>query len=390
MDIVTTAAQSYMTTFSGYVNQFLEWGQWLFFSLLVINIVWMALWCAFDRHSFSESMPSFIKKFFVITVFYTIMIHPAWLSEILKTVQFMGNTLTQAPIDPSSLISEGIGIGNKIMIPIEKSSLLTLGFGLIIVLIAYIIILFVFISIALDLALTLIITTALISVATFFLGFSALGATSQIARQTLDVILANCVKLLGIYLVVAVGSQTMVAASSAIPDHMASFDPYVWILAVALLFWLIAKNLPNQLAKIVTGAFQETRGTETGALAMSAARYAHIALPAVKVASKAAFGIAKIAGSTVYNASAHFNKGGLGAAVGGSIAHLGKAVGASVSDHFKHIASKLAGGPGQSRISKVAERMYTQAQELKRDTPQGGSTESTRSENPRGSSRPKQ
>jgi type IV secretory pathway TrbL component len=77
MDILTTAAQSYMTTFSGYVNQFLQWGQWLFFSLLVINIVWMALWCAFDRHSFSESMPSFIKKFFVITVFYTIMMHPS-------------------------------------------------------------------------------------------------------------------------------------------------------------------------------------------------------------------------------------------------------------------------------------------------------------------------
>jgi P-type conjugative transfer protein TrbL len=386
MDILTTAAQSYMTTFSGYVNQFLQWGQWLFFSLLVINIVWMALWCAFDRHSFSESMPSFIKKFFVITVFYTIMMHPSWLGEILKTVQFMGSTLTHAPIDPSSIISEGIGIGNKIIIPIEKSSILTLGFGLIIISIVYVIVLFVFISIALDLALTLIITTALIAVATFFLGFAALGATSQIARQTLDVILANCVKLLGIYLVVAAGSQTMIAVSGAIPTSMASFDPYAWIVAVALLFWLIAKNLPNQLAKIVSGAIQETRGTDAAALAMSAVSYAQTAVPAVKLASSAAQGIARIAGSTAYNAGAHFNKTtsstgdlamGLGAAVGGSIAHLGKSVAGNVSDHFKHIASKLAGGSGsQQPISSVAERMYTQAKDLKSEAQskfQGGS-----------------
>lgn len=363
-----------MTTFSSYVNQFLQWGKWLFFSLLVINIVWITLWYAFDRHSFSESMPGFIKKFFVITVFYTIMINPSWLGEILKTAQFMGSTLTHAPIDPSSIISEGIGIANKIIIPIEKSSLLTLGLGLIIIAIVYVIILFVFISIALDLALTLIITTALIAVATFFLGFAALGATSQIARQTLDVILANCVKLLGMYLVVAAGGQTMLAVTSTIPTSIVSFDPYAWIVAVALLFWLIAKNLPNQLARIVSGAIQETRVLDAAALAMSTVHYAQIAMPAVKVATNAAQGIAKIAGSTAYNAGAHFNQTtsntgnlitGLGAAVGGSMAHLGKSVAGNVSDHFKHIASKLAGGSGSKQpVESVSSRMYQSAKDV--------------------------
>lgn len=376
MDILTTAAQSYMTTFSGYVNQFLQWGQWLFFSLLVINLVWIALWHAFDRHSFSESMPAFIKKFFVITLFYTIMMNPSWLGELVQTVQFMGSTLTHNPIDPSSIISEGIGIGNQIIIPIEKSSLLTLGFGLIIVSIVYIIILFVFISIALDLALTLILTSALIAIATFFLGFAALSATTQIARQTLDVILANCVKLLGIYLVVAAGSQTMMAVTSSIPTSIVSFDPYAWIVAVALLFWLVAKNLPNQLAKIVSGSIQETHGTDAAALAMSAVNYAQTAMPAVKLASGAAAGIAKIAGSTAYNATSHFSKAtsggsdlvaGLGAAVGGSMAHLGKAIGNNLSDHFKHIGSKLAGGSGlnEKSLPTIAERLYQSAQDVK-------------------------
>jgi P-type conjugative transfer protein TrbL len=378
MDILSTAAQNYMATFNGYVNQFLQWGEWLFFSLLVINVVWLALWYAFDRHSFSESMPSFIKKFFIITFFYTVMMNPSWLSEILKTVQFMGSTLTHSPIDPSSLISQGIGIGNQVIIPIAKSSILTLGLGLIVIAMVYVIVLFVFISIALDLALTLILTTALISIATFFLGFAALGATTQIARQTLDVILANCIKLLGIYLVVAAGSQTIMAVASTIPTEIVSFDPYAWIVAVVLLFWLIAKNLPNQLAKIVSGAFHETQGTEAAALAMAATSYSRSALPALKLATNAtgaiALNIGKLAGSTLYNAGAHFNhslsaKGsvarGINAAVGGSLTNLGQSVTGNVSDRFKNITSKLAGeGNAYQRISSVPERMNQAAKDL--------------------------
>ncbi len=276
MDILTTAAQSYMNTFSGYVGQFLTWGQWLFFSLLTINIVWICLWHAFDRHSIVETMPKFIKQFFLISLFYTFMLHPSWLALVMQTVQSMGNNLTHMPIDPSSLISEGIGLANKIILPVVNSSFLTHGFGLIIATIVYIIIMFVFISIALDLALTLIITTALISVASFFLGFAALGATTQIARQALDVILANCIKILGIYLVVASGTQTISSVVALIPDKIISFDPYCWIVAVVLLFWLIAKNLPVQLAKIVTGVIQESHGTDAAALAMAVVGYAKL------------------------------------------------------------------------------------------------------------------
>jgi hypothetical protein len=95
----------------------------------------------------------------------------------------------------------------------------------------------------------------------------------------------------------------------------------------------------------------------------------------VNIAAGAAQGIAKIAGSTGYNAGAHFNQNaattgslamGLGAAVGGSMMHLGKSVSGSVSDHFRHISSKLSGGPGsQQPISSVSERMHQFTQDIK-------------------------
>jgi P-type conjugative transfer protein TrbL len=382
-NVITQASESYMNTFHGFVNQFMEWGQWIFLSLVTINIVWMCLWYAFDRHSFSESMPSFIKKFFSIAFFYTVMMNPSWLMDLLKTAQSMGQTLTNAPIDPSSLISQGIALGNKIIQPVQESSLLTMGFSLIILSLVYIIILFVFISIALELAVTLIITTALISIASFFLGFAALGATSQIARQTLDVVLGNCVKLLGIYLVAAAGSKTISMIIVFIPTtadqlKQSGLDGYAWIVAAAVLFWLIAKNLPSQLARIISGAIQESRGVDAAALGMAAVNYAQIAMPPIRTASKVAQASSKIAGSTAYNAATHFKHGmaltgspsvGTGLAMGGSVAHLGKAVVGHVSDHFKDVASKLVGGEGSKQpISSVAKRMYQATKDMQPDT----------------------
>lgn len=313
MDAISTAAHSYIQTFSGFVNQFTQWGQWLFGLLFAVNFIWLMLWYAFDKESLTQGLSHFIKRFFIVMLFYTIMLHPQWLLSVLQTVEHMGSQLTHQPIDPSSIIAQGIGIANKIIVPVAKSSFLTLGFGGLVILVVYVVILFTFISVALELALTLIMTTALISVSTFFLGFAALNATSQIARQTLDVVLANCIKLLGIYLVVAAGAKTITTITQSIPESLVSFDPYVWIVAASLLFWLLAKNLPNQLARMVSGTIQETHGTDVAALTLSAIRYAEIAKPiAAKVSgiTAKASGVTlarNVATRTMNHARAHFN-----------------------------------------------------------------------------------
>lgn len=380
MNIVTHAANSYIHLFSSYVNQFLHWGNWLFFSLLVINLVWLALWYAFDRHALAETLPAFLKKFFVISFFYTIMIHPAWLGSLLHTAQRMGQSLVHAPIDPSSIIAQGIGLGNTLLIPVSKSSLLTAGFGILIIAVVYLVVLFVFISIALDLALTLITTTALIAMATFFLGFAALGATHQIARQTLDVILAQCVKLLGIYCVVAAGSQTITNVALSMPAEIQTLDPYAWIVAVALLFWLLAKHLPNQLAKIFAGAIGDSHGEPAAALMMAANQLSSVAMHLGKVMGNTLQGSATLAGSTGYNALQHLKKAAmetasghplkaLGTVLGGPVSHLSQAIGGHVSDHIKNMANQFAGGAGlQQPIESVSSRMYHASKNLQAKT----------------------
>ncbi len=374
MDGLTTAAQTYMTAFGSYINVFLGWGQWLFFSLLTMNLIWLFLWNAFDRDSIVDSMGQFIRKFFVIALFYTIMLHHDWLLQILQSAQIMGGKLTGAQTDPSSIISQGIGIANKVIQPVEAASILTFGLGELVAFIVYLVVLFVFISIALQLALTLIITTALITVSTFFLGFAALSSTTQVARNTLDAILASCIKLLGLYLVIAAGSKTITTIVTIIPVKLISFDPYAWIVATTLLFWLLAKNLPDQLAKIFTGVLQEHRGADAAAIAMALTQYARMATgvggAVAGAAAGVAGGVAKTAGSSLYNAASHYQQArteGLGRTASTMKAGVGTAGDAvssakgSISDHFSHLASKSSGGSStfsdSSKIPGFASRM---------------------------------
>lgn len=264
--MLTEIAQNYIVIFSSYMNQFLKWGKWLFFSLLLIQIVWLTLWYAFDYHSFTESMIAFVKRIFIITLFYTIMINPSWLADVVKTALFMGNSLTGMVLDPSSLIMMGITIGNKIIIPIQQSNLMNMGFGVIFISTVYLVVVFSFISIAIDMAVLLIAATALISFATLFIGFVALGATAHIARQSCDIILENCIKLLGIYLVIGPASTTLQAILVHIPTTIKSFDPYVWIMATTLLFLSLTKYLPRQLSKVVRNAITDMRFDEIKAI----------------------------------------------------------------------------------------------------------------------------
>lgn len=382
MEVLTTVAQHYINTFSGLVNQFINWGNIVLITLFSIQLIWMCLWFAFDSESISKTLSQFLRKSFIVLLFFTLMAHPAWLMSILKTSTSMGNQLTGLPVDPSSIITNGIVIANKIIEPITKSSLLTLGIGALVALICYVVIIYCFITVALDLAITLITSTALVSLSPLLLGFSGLPATSQIANQTLQAILGNAVKLLAMYIVVGIGAKTIDLTIKDIPSELISFDPYCWILATTLLFFRLSKSLPNQLAGIVSHGMHDHQGSDIAGLAMTASRTAPLAMKSLRLAT-GGLGIAgKAAGSMLHNAGTRLLNPHTSAGLGRNLVRAGvgvtgdaaKSGAGTLSDHFKHILNKAMGGPGKAGshpngsekpIPGFSERMYQRTQDFK-------------------------
>lgn len=391
--IITSTVNVYIHTFNSYFSQFLNWGKEFFFVGVVITVVWLCLWNAFDKNSFQETMPHFLKEFFIIALFYTIMIYAnSWLSTLPESASIMGKTLAKVKVDPSSIIDQGISIANSLAGHINPSGVLEKIYAAFVVAFSNVLIMFAFVSVALDLAVTLLTIYFFIAISGFALAFSVFPFTRTIARKTLDIVIANSMKLMALYLVVAAGSGVFTAITNDLKTTTNPFDVLGWVVAAAFLFWLACRNIPAQVARVFSDAVHEARGTDAAALAMSAVGIARTAIPVVAVAAGGAAGLAKIAGSTVGNASAHFNHArasganvasSIGKAIGGVAKNTLGSMGGSLYDHFKHISEKLSGGKGivdakgNKNIPKFAQRMYQAAQEVKSMPPGSGPVSSS-------------
>lgn len=365
--LLTTTVNFYAKAFLGYIHQFLQWGEDFFYVGLVITIVWMCLWNAFDKNSFQDSMPNFIKEFFIIALFYTIMLNAqSWLGSIVNTSSYMGQILTKSAIDPSSIMSQGLAIAGKIAIIADNTSMLKEFFGILLLFTAYIVVFFTFASIALELSLILILNYLLIGMSGFLLAFAVFPFTRSIARKTLDLVMANSIKILVIYIVVGASTSIFDMISKILPSDPASkvtsFDTYSWVVLASLLFWILAKNIPTQISRIFSDVIQETRGTNAAALAMSAvstARTTAMAASALKTAVKTtaggAFGVARVTGSAIRDGAAHYSQSrmqglGMASSAGKAVSSTAKDAlwsgGGGVADRFKHAVEKLSGGKG--------------------------------------------
>jgi type IV secretion system protein TrbL len=258
-DLITSLINQYTHTFSGYYDAFLNWGKWLFFSFATISLVWLCLWRAFDKVSLLEAMPEFIKEFFLLAFFYTIMLNAgSWLSSIVDTAQSMGLQLTHQLADPASIIQEGISIANRIISPLKNSASGNTGLSSSLIQTCYLLTLATFISVAVYLAITLLTTTFWVSLSGFFLAFSAFSFSRSIARRALDHLLGYSVKLLALYCVINAGSGVFNLLADYLPqDQMISFDIYAWASACAALFGAAALWIPKYTSHLFFNSLKE-------------------------------------------------------------------------------------------------------------------------------------
>lgn len=366
----TQATNLFIQTFSGYTHQLMSWGTWLFISLAGINLGWLALGYAFEK-DLPASMLDFIKRFFIMMFFYTLMTNPNWLLSMASSFTQMGQTLTGIPLDPSAVIENGIMISDRISQSVETTSILHDFFGAIFVAAINVAVIITFFSIGVRLAYTLIINTALVVVSAFFLGFGGLQVTNDIARACITTVLANCARLLGIYLVIGSGAQAVNTISNNIPPTFSgSFDAYLMLAAICYLLFELARKLPEQFARIVSHALNDTSGVDVLATGSNAARTGQTTSPAMKAAQSGASSVARTAGSIGTNAASNFmanrsqgvGTAALKAAVGTAGTVAKHAVG-TMSDHIKQAATKLAGGGNPldgstPPVTPFAARMY--------------------------------
>lgn len=176
-------------------------------------------------------------------------------------------------MDPSSVIWQGMSISNKLIQLLVSAGFWDGGGTMYIGVVCIIVIMFCFIGVAVGAVVTMVVLQALIMISPLFLAAGAFKPSRQMAKNVINLIIANSAKLLGYYLIIYMGNSVIVGDSgtSGVPGSpettgfISQIDPtfnvdtfsmnqFGIIVAVAILYYTLSRIIPSQFAKLVSSS----------------------------------------------------------------------------------------------------------------------------------------
>ena len=211
----------------------------------------------------------------IIGFFYTLLLNGGqWLPAIINSFSRMGaEEGAISNLDPSSIMSQGLFVAGAVLDAGAKLGFISHPFGAFMAIINACIIVFSYVLIAADLLVTLITAYCLIAASTLFFAFGVSSLTSPMARQLIQKTISVGLKLMGIYVIVGIGTSLALTWHSYLIGAGSTDDYYVSWLSVSgacLIFWLIAKNIPMTLSSLAGVGALATHGSEVVGAAMAA------------------------------------------------------------------------------------------------------------------------
>lgn len=244
--------------------------------LALIQVIWTIAFLTIKGQEFDSIVATALKQVLIIGFFYTLLLNAGqWLPAVINSLSRIGaEGGAISNLDPSSVMSQGLYVASAVLDAGANIGFITHPFGAFMAVITACIIVFSYVLIAADLLVTLITAYCLIAVSTLFFAFGVSSLTSPMARQIIQKSLAVGLKLMGLYIVVGIGTSLALTWHTYLISSGSTDDYYVSWLSVAgacLIFWLISKNIPQSLSSLAGVGALTTHGSEVIGAAVAAA-----------------------------------------------------------------------------------------------------------------------
>ena len=244
--------------------------------LALIQVIWTISFLTIKGHEFDSVVATALKQVMIIGFFYTLLLNGGqWLPAVINSLSKIGAQAGAiSNLDPSSVMSQGLYVASAVLDAGANIGFITHPFGAFMAVVTSCIIVFSYVLIAADLLVTLITAYCLIAVSSLFFAFGVSSLTSPMARQLIQKTLAVGMKLMGLYIVVGIGTTLAVSWHSYLISSGSTDDYYVSWLSVSgacLIFWLISKNIPQTLSSLAGVGALTTHGSEVIGAAVAAA-----------------------------------------------------------------------------------------------------------------------
>lgn len=343
---------------SSWFAELLPIAQNVFLVLATITMIWSALWWILERDDPSQVYVAFLRRFFALGFFWAVLLNAdTWIPAVIDGFAVAGQRAAGAAsggtprLNPGEVLDQGVTIAVQAFHGAKVSGILeTIGTAIVSAIGAFLILL-AFVGITAQLVITLVEMYIVIGAGVLLLAFAASPWTLSFAERYFSYAVAVGIKLFVLYLIVGLGSAIVTGWQGTLAQTNASIDALLAVAGSALVYMLLAWQVPSLAASLIGGGLALSLGDTLRTGAAVAGLTAGAAGAAVGGLALGARGTAAM-GEAVRTARAHRATGG---SLAGSVARGGRAAAGGMAESLRRRALR----PPWQTVSEVMRERRT-------------------------------
>jgi type IV secretion system protein TrbL len=254
--ILNDIVRDYESISSAWTATLLPIAQAVFWTLVLIELVWSAIWWVVDREDGLGVITALLRKVLAVGFFYALLINgPTWIRAVIDGFTQAGASASGlTDLSPSGVFDQGLALANKILNSVEGLGILEGIFPSLVAVFTALVVVVSFAIIAAQLLVALVESFVVIGAGVLFVGFSGSRWTKFFTERYLSYLASVGVKLLVLYLIMGVGMSIAARWVPILERGGFSPIPFFYVMGGSLVFLFLTWHIPSVASAMMVGA----------------------------------------------------------------------------------------------------------------------------------------
>ena len=228
----------------------------LFWTLVLIELVWSAIWWVVDREDGLAVITALLRKILSVGFFYALLLNGGtWIRAVIQGFSFAGTSASGiTDLSPTGVFDQGLALANRILNSVEGLGILEGFFPSLVAAVTALVVVMSFAIIAAQLLVALVESFIVIGAGILFVGFSGSRWTKFFTERYLSYIASVGVKLFVLYLIMGVGMGIAARWMPVLERAGFSPIPFFYVMGGSLVFLFLTWHIPSVASAMMVGA----------------------------------------------------------------------------------------------------------------------------------------
>src|SRR5712692_7718578 len=254
--ILNDIVRDYESVTAAWFNSLFPIAQGVFWTLVLIELIWSAVWWVVDREDGLGVVTALLRKVLAVGFFYALLLNGGtWIRAVVKGFTQAGSAASGlADLSPTGVFDQGLALANKILNAVEGLGILESVFPSLVASLTALVVVVSFAIIAAQLLVALVESFIVIGAGILFIGFSGARWTKFFTERYLSYVASVGVKLFVLYLIMGVGMSIAARWMTVLDRGGSSPIPFFYVMGGSLVFLFLTWHIPSVAAAMMAGA----------------------------------------------------------------------------------------------------------------------------------------